>query len=361
MLNFIKDYTSKFPPEISKRLAIAANQVRPHIKSLIGLIKLYNSAIGTKLEPTGIIQATRSFLLGTYQMYLVCYRASQMDELSQSTFKCQNVIKILTNTLTDKNQSDGSTRLNNLQNCVLKFTSLLRARLPDIGNTPLLDQISSLVENTEQYISEIFSEARDMLIAGELQLTPNIQAALNQLSLSLSTTLSLRPNIDECICTSLDHSRMIENLSEQIASVIENYQEIQTPCVKQLLNYLSELIPEMKNLKTGFIKAVEEPKEWLDICERVVGLITGIKETVDAVVPSVTDESLSEVMMGYSATTEHFIIQFKMGVSVLAFGIQINGFDSITFIAPIKDFIYITYPFVYNLQEATGLLEEKAE
>jgi hypothetical protein len=285
-----------------------------------------------------------------------------MDELSQTTFKCQNVIKILITTLTDNNQSDGSTRLNNLQNYVLKFTSLLRARLPDILDTSLRDQLSSLVENAELYISEIFHSARDMLEAGELQLTTNIQTLVNQLSQSLNTTLSLRASIDEAICAHLDISRMIDNLSEQITSILENYREIQIPYVKKLLKYLSELSPEIKHLKALYVKAVEEPKEWLDVCERVIGIITAIKEMVDSALPNVTDESLTEVMMGYSFTTEHFIIQFKLGVSVLAFGLHFNGFDSITFISPIKDFIYITYPFVYNLQEATaGIVEEKDE
>jgi len=199
-----------------------------------------------------------------------------------------------------------------------------------------------------------------MLEAGEIQLTPNIQSFLNQLSLSLSSTLFLRSTIDEAICTDLDISRMIDNVIDQTASVIDNYREIQTPCVKQLLKYLSELLPEMKIIKSLYNKAVDEPREWLDVCERIIVLINGIKETVDGVLPTVTDESLSEVMMGYSQTAEHFIIQFKIGISALVFGVHINGFDSITFVSPIKDFVYITYPFVYNLQEATGM-EEKAE
>jgi len=357
MLKFIKEYTATFPPEISKRLAIAANKVRPHIKSLIGLIKVYNS--GTKLEPSTLLVATRSFLLGTYQMYLICNRASQMDELSQSIFKCQNVIKLLSETLTDKNQSQSSVLLNNLQNCVLKFTSLLRSRLPDTLDSNLQDQISTIVENSEQYIGEIFYEARDMLDASELQLTPDIQTALTQLSLSLHTTLTLRPTIDEAVAADIDISRMIDTLIEQIESVLDNHQEIQTPGVKQLLKYLQDLIPEMKAINTLNLKAVEEPREWLDVCGRIIVLINGIKETVDAVVPNVLDESLTEVMKSYSASTEHFLVQFKMGVCVIAFGVHINGFDSMTFITPIKDFIFITYPFVYNLQEATSLLEEK--
>jgi len=284
-----------------------------------------------------------------------------MDELSQITFKCQSVIKTLSNTLTEDAQSECSTRLNNLQNCVLKFTSLLRSRLPDIKDSTLQDQISSLVENTEQFISEIFYEARDMLEAGEIQLTAKIQTILTQLSSSLTTALSLRPTIDEALCSNLDIPRMIDNLSEQISSIIENYQDLQNPCVKQLITHLSDLIPEMKSIKTLYLFAMEEPKEWLEICSRVIGLMNSIKETVDSAVPNVTDESLAEVMMLFSATTEHFIIQFKMGVSVLAFGVHINGFDSMTFISPIKDFIYITYPFVYNLHEATVGLLEKAE
>jgi len=200
-----------------------------------------------------------------------------------------------------------------------------------------------------------------MLEAGELNLTSNIQTALSELSQSLSATLSLRATIDEAISTDMDIPRIIDTLTEQIDSVLDTHQEsIPSPPVREVLKSIEALLPDIKIIKSIYSNAAEAPREWLEVCGRVINSIQTIKETVGKVLPKVLDQSLNEVMVGYLHTIEHLLVQFKMGVSTIAFGLQLKGFDSMTFIMPIKDFIFITYPFVYNLQEATtGLLLEK--
>eukprot|EP01125_Pyxidicula_operculata_P006594 TRINITY_DN2275_c0_g1_i3.p1 TRINITY_DN2275_c0_g1~~TRINITY_DN2275_c0_g1_i3.p1 ORF type:complete len:934 (-),score=292.68 TRINITY_DN2275_c0_g1_i3:894-3695(-) len=119
MLSFIKEYTSKLPAEVAKRILSAANKVRPHIKDLISFIKSCNS--GQQIELKGLTNATRKFLIATHQMFLTVYRASQMDELSQAALMCLPLLKNLIITLREgSNVALCSTILNNLQYYVLQ-------------------------------------------------------------------------------------------------------------------------------------------------------------------------------------------------------------------------------------------------
>jgi len=226
-----------------------------------------------------------------------------------------------------------------------------------MSDNNLQDQLSSVVESAELHIGDIFDAARDMLESGDLHVTPQIESALDLLNTCINKALGLRTNIEEVVSTEMDISRMIDVLIEQIESISETHQESGNQLIRDIISHLNAMIPEMVNIRTNYATAPDTPKQWLDTCEKVILDMSAIKDIVDTLLPNIPDESLHDVIAEYSSTTEHFVIQFKIGVAAAAFGIKVNGFEAYSFVTSIKDFTFVTFPLMYNLQEATTLVD----
>jgi len=257
--------------------------------------------------------------------------------------------------LKEKRQAESSVFLNNLQNYILKLTSLLRSRLPDMSDNSLQEEISNIVETVEQLIGEIFDSARDMLELGNLEMTPIIESTLEKLSTYISKSLSLRASIEEAVSSCVDTTRTINIIIEQIQTIDELHQASESSTIREVLNHLNSLVPELKEICATYGNAPDDPKSWLDLCVKLIGKVSSVKEIVEGEMKKIEEESMKEVMIGYCGTVDHLLVQFKIGVAAAAYGIHVKGFESLSFIAPLKDFSFVTYPFMYNLQEVMSL------
>lgn len=194
-------------------------------------------------------------------------------------------------------------------------------------------------------------------MANQLELTPVFQEKTSQLSGLVNDVLQQRPALDQAAAEG-SVPMMTESTWEQLESITALHQEDEHPRVLELVKYLSELSMGVRALGTQYNHAPENPHDWLVTCERCVSQLENIVQLVEQVLTDVDDESLAETLKAYLDTTNHFLVQFKICSAANAFGIVVFGYESFSFICSLKDFAFVTYPFMYNFKDACTVEEE---
>jgi len=193
----------------------------------------------------------------------------------------------------------------------------------------------------------------------QLEMTEVFQEKTSQLSSLVSDVMSQRHVLDQAVAEA-SISIMTESTWEQLESITTLHQEDDNQRVLEFVKYLSELSLGVRALGTQYNHAPENPNEWLTTSERCVSQIDHILQLVDQVLGDVDDESLAETLKAYMETTNHFMEQFKICSAATAFGIVVHGYESSSFIVSLKDFAFVTYPFMYNFRDAcTGDEEDQ--
>eukprot|EP01128_Nolandella_sp_AFSM9_P006755 TRINITY_DN3548_c0_g1_i1.p1 TRINITY_DN3548_c0_g1~~TRINITY_DN3548_c0_g1_i1.p1 ORF type:complete len:1028 (-),score=223.74 TRINITY_DN3548_c0_g1_i1:97-3084(-) len=350
MLSFIKDFTKLFPIEVSKRILMAANAVRPHIKGLIGFIKAFNS--GSK-EIGGLLDTTRLFLSGTHQLFLSCYLASQMDPFSHTGLKCrEHSAKLLSIFDESPTRLQISLVVNNLQNFTLMFTSVLRARLSRMPEDATHTELSSLVEDAEAFIGEVFDEARVILVENQLSLTPTLSKKLTQLSLVIEKVLSLRPTVAFVPNSTLSILEVFTLAREQIDSITEIHHEDDDENMLSLVLHLSNLSNAIKALSSAYEKRFNHHSEFFGAVNMVITQTTYIQETVERIIGVVKDESLRKMLEAFVESLIHCRVQFEISAAAASMNVVIEGHTEVDLSTPILDLSYIAFPFMYNFRDA---------
>lgn len=364
MLSIIRDYSQKFPSDVSKRILLAANEVRPHIKQLIAYVKKFNS--GGKHEP-GFLPSTKLFVISVYHLYCVSSLASQMDELSASGVQCVALAAKFTKLI-----QEGQTKaldplmislvVNNLQNSTLQFTSVLRSRLSDVAES-LQGQLTAVVEAAEQCINEIFDEAKNLLLSGTPTLTPNpsttgtIESKIQQLTKLVHSTLALRSLISSSLLTangqggsgSAVEADMVAGTLEQFAAIFDAhfYEEEEFAQMKAIQIELANIRAKIESFPN-----CSSHSEVLDHAHAVISNLTSIEKCVETLVSSITDDSLVFALISYIDSVKHFSIDFQLGALAQIWDIRILGYDHLKCVGFLKDFAFVTFPFLYNFKDA---------
>jgi len=354
MLGFIKDYTTSLPPEVSKRILHAANMVRPHIKTLIAFIKAFNS--GSR-DLGDLHDTTRQFVAGTLQMFLTCHLSSQMDSISQAGLRCQQLTKELLQTFEQTpapSQASISFVVNNLQNFTLMFTSVLRARLPELSDVKTQKQLTAAVEGAEKCIGDIFDEARDILLSNALRITPALSARVEQLSKLLDGVMALRALVVGAAATT-PVPTLLTTTVEQLRSITELHQADEDASILALVLHLSNLASTVAELAALWERRLQAPGDVLATAAKVVQHLGNIRELVMKVAEKVDDESLKVMLESYSHSLYHGIGQFKLCAASAALGVEIAGYSEVNVATPLLDLAFITFPFLYNFRDAVSL------
>eukprot|EP01125_Pyxidicula_operculata_P018736 TRINITY_DN6689_c0_g1_i1.p1 TRINITY_DN6689_c0_g1~~TRINITY_DN6689_c0_g1_i1.p1 ORF type:complete len:928 (-),score=271.17 TRINITY_DN6689_c0_g1_i1:247-2694(-) len=347
MLSIMRDYVSLFPEEIGKSILVTANELRSHLKNLIVLVKAVNSGPPQKEQINSLMSETKEFIFSALQMFLVTYRASQADELTQSTLICQLLMTELSNML----RSTGGTSeneviivVNNLQNYAYKFTSLLRARLSQFNDEDLCQSMMVVVEESESCIGQIFDEARIMIENHTFTLTDAMNEKLELLSHLTTEYMDNRHSMEKY--TQCDMKLMIKESIEQLVSIMKQHSDDKdTQLVAE--SVLSGLLTSLNGLQSSYNDQVS-PLKWMDSCVDITNNIANIHSMVKPLLVKVTDLSLRVALESYLSALNHFLVQFKICSVAHAFGISIAGYEWMNFVVPLKDFAFLTFPFVYN-------------
>lgn len=62
------------------------------------------------------------------------------------------------------------------------------------------------------------------------------------------------------------------------------------------------------------------------------------------------EESVKETVQTFVETVTHLNIQFQLAAAATAWDVRLEGFDNVKFIAPLKDLMFVTNPFLYTFE-----------
>jgi len=147
---------------------------------------------------------------------------------------------------------------------------------------------------------------------------------------------------------------------EQLNSIIQLHEEDEEATVqlKSLLQDLIKLKGCLENLYQLFSSKDWSPPAVLNECHVISNILTSIYEQVASVTVGLNDESLVCTMNSYVESVKHFSLQFQLSVLAYIWDIRIQGYESIKFVGFIKDFSFVTFPFLYNFKDASIIINE---
>jgi len=216
-----------------------------------------------------------------------------------------------------------------------------------------------------------------MLDQNNLHLTDTIKQNNANLDKSISRILSFRPQIDTATARNMNILRMTETTVQQIEGMCELHKEIDHSDIRNILSLFEKISLHVQELGVIYPQLIPKPpaggvnpalqvesqlvaskqKEWFSKCGELINIFSSLKDSFVTVATGIDDDSLVDVFKSYLTSIDHFIVQFMEFSSVAAFGIIIKDFESCAYIVPIKDFAFLMYPFIYNLLEATGVMQ----
>jgi len=366
MMLSLTDYTKSLPQILSDRIFQCANNVEIYTKELVAFARVYNKLHTGDSDETPdkneVLLTTGQFVNSALELFLESYRSSLVDEIYVSANESLKYIVNLSDILSNeskKSQETFSSTVNNLQNITLKLTSMLRSRCSDMSLVGIQDQVTKLIEDTENAIGSLMDEARKYLLTNNFDNTQPLEVQLTILNNSLNGILKLRAGIELSIMNKLNIDEMHEIIQDQLTTTITGHLNETNEYMSYLVTNIKSLMPCIAQLYEYFQNAKDNPLEWFRRCSNLTAHIDNIKSITESLKSHITEPALKMSMLSYLNTMNHLEIQFKVLSSSLSYNEESNISENefINFLSPLKDFAFLCFPFSYNFKDATNLLQ----
>jgi len=366
MVLSLPNYTKALPQTLSARIFQCANKVKIYAKDLVTFARIYNklhTGMSTETpDKDDVVQTTGQFVIATLELFIESFRSSLVDDIYVSANESLKYIDDLVNILTNeslKTQESFSSTVNNLQNITLKLTSILRSRCTDISLFGIQDQVTKLIEETENAISNLMDEARKYLLSNKIEYTHALDIQLKTITNTLNGILKLRAGIELSIINKLNITDMHEIIQESLTTTINGHLNETNEYMSYLISNLRSLMPALSQIFEFYQFAKDNSLEWFRRCTVVITHIDNIKSITESLKSHIAEPALKISMISYLSTMNHLEIQFKILATALCYGVESNYLENefINFLSPLKDFAFLCFPFSYNFKDATNLLQ----
>jgi len=284
---------------------------------------------------------------------------SQQDAVATTGLRCRALVRDLRQDLSGQpTQASVSLLVNNLQNFTLMFTSVLRARVPELTEPEPRGQLTLVVEDAERTIGEVFDEARDILLSGSLKMTAALSMKLDGLERLLDQVWAQRVSV-VMAPSRLPVPQQLRNAAEQLRAITELHAEEEDAHILALVLHLANLADAVQVSAKEWDRRRDHPQTYLHAGGKVLLQLGNVKDVTEKVLEKVEDQSLRVMLEAYSRALAQTIAQVKLQLAASALAVEADssataaGETSIG--TPLLDLAFVTFPFMYNFRDACTL------
>lgn len=215
---------------------------------------------------------------GCALLFDAAHLASQQDLVAHTLNRCNALCASLRADLgAAPTQLSVSLLVNNLQNYTLMFTSVLRARVPELPEAEGIRlRLGEAVEAAEKAIGDIFDEARDVLVSGTLRLTPQLSDRLTQLQLLLGTVQQHRALVAGAT-QRVPVPQLLRGAAEQLRSITELHAEEEDTHILALVLHLANLADALEHAAKDWDRRLSQPALLLHAGGKVLVQLSNVR------------------------------------------------------------------------------------
>eukprot|EP01129_Flabellula_baltica_P011923 TRINITY_DN5307_c0_g1_i1.p1 TRINITY_DN5307_c0_g1~~TRINITY_DN5307_c0_g1_i1.p1 ORF type:complete len:626 (-),score=99.44 TRINITY_DN5307_c0_g1_i1:14-1891(-) len=358
-LGSLKNINDLLPKSFSHLLNETITAINPVVQGLIRHVKLKNTNPEEIEDESDLFIYCQQFSGLILILFHNFKRFCLLDEITVCVEELKGYLLQLEEMRTVVTHDAFSSLVNNIQFTGLKLTSLLRSYSIDVPSILAKEEIQSLIIRTEEEISLVYDEARACLLKKIYKYGESFKSKLSDLKQTVREISQYHLDIDNSLTKSLDEGNQLSSTIEQLSAIINDHQSNDNEHMQFVVTKLNHIGYHTTQLFRMLGEPWTNQETWFKTSNEIIRSMEEIKNFCDQIKEKLYDRSLQEGIESYSTSVENAIILFKIQTSTIGNGVIISspGLTS-NFVSPLKEFAYITFPFLYILKDALFLLKE---
>lgn len=409
ILASVREFSSRLPPELRNRMLMAAKELQDRVLSTAGAFKEYNEnahagataavfASGTKL-----VDSTRHFVASVFAIAARFKEFSLVDELISSSSNLARLCEELEKSFFAENSATNiAICTNSLQSASFKLTALLRSKILDSASQTQISSLAACIESAEKETRDICESVKAMLFdeslnPEDIKISPQISAAIKSLAetakkaenffevispaqnASVSNALLFAPTIDQLSKNIATHS---SNNHATMASIVANLKTALDivsnqlkPTWNDLSSYYNASSPgynheksagaaqsQNKENSSNSALAFDTRSKWIDQMSSLTSVLTNIGAITQKIIdePSIkNDPAATSSLTAYIHSLSSMALLLKITATAEAYEVQSCSDSLPRSISVLKDFVFISFPVLFNINDSLSLIEEE--
>jgi hypothetical protein len=361
ILTSLKEFSTKLPPELRNRLLMAAKDLQDRVLTTAGAFKeLGEGQLGAA---TKLVDATRNFVVAAYAIAARLKEFSLVDELIMACDSIQSLVEDFPKAFAEDSTSVAVTT-NSLQNASFKLTALLRAKILDSSQQHQVSALALCIESAEKETREICDTIKAMLFdeslgPDDIILSPALSSKLASLASTAKHAESFYEQLSTAQNPSISNASLFSPILEQLNTNINTHTANNDPTLQSIVSSLrtcSELVthlktiqPEMQNHRNG----------WIESHSKIAQQLTSISNATKGIINTTNDPTVSTTLNSYIKSLNSIAVMISLVSAAEAFEVQTCSDTLPRSMSLIKDFVFVSFPVLFNIRDALILIEEE--
>lgn len=371
ILTSIREFSTKLPPELRNRLLMAAKELQDRVLSTAGAFKEFDQ--GLPGANNKLVENTRMFVVSVYAIAARFKEFSLVDELLSSTDGLHQLIEELPRSFASGDSTNIAVTTNSIQSASFKLTALLRSKILDSAQQAQVSALAACIESAEKETRELCDAVKGMLFDESLQpqdlkVSPLITERLASLDVTCKKAESFYETISPAQNASVTNALLFAPILDQLNTNINTHASSTDPKMQNIVAALkgtheavSALRPTWNELGThtpppSFAARFKWISEFSKVSNNLVAIIAATQSITND--PHI-DAAMARTLASYTKSVSAMNLYLRISSAAEAFDIQACT-DSLTrSMSIVKDFVFVSFPVLFNIRDALSQLEEE--
>lgn len=359
-LAFVKDFSSSLPAELTNRLLAAAKAVQDNV---LGTAQAYKAlSEGTSDAAANLQEALKNYIVAQYRLEMRFKETMLYDELSVACEHLTSRLDVLVDSFKTSDRATIAIAANNVQHATFKLTALLRSKILDAQESSLREQLTASIDSAERQTAELTETVKTVLfdVSQDPQLSDTIRAGITSLKQTSSRADALSEPLQAQNNLGVKSWPIYSTILEQLTSNISQQSSLPFPSMTKFVAHMTALRDSLSAMQTytSQTDAITNSFAWLESAMTVGDNLDSLFVVVENTQASLTDDSAKHTLDAFCQSVKSCSTLFKMGCVAQAFGCPtLDGHEAIRCVAPLKDAVFIMFPFLFSFRDVLTLIE----
>jgi hypothetical protein len=359
-LAFVKDFSTSLPAEITNRLLTGAKGVQDHI---LGTAQAYKAlSEGGPEAPGQLVECLKSYIQAQYRLEMRFKEALVYDELGVACDHLTSRLDVLLDSFKTADRATIAIAANNVQHSTFKLTALLRSKILDAHESSLREQLTATIEASERATAELTDAVKMVLfdVSQDPQLTEAIRAPISSLKQTTSRADALCEPLQAQNNPGVKSWPIYSTILEQLSANVAQQAQLPFPTMAKVVSHMTSLRESLQAMQSNTTTqdVITNAPAWLEAARGVGDQLDNLFVVVEDVQQQITDDTARVTLDTFCQSVKSCSTLFKMGCIATAVGSpNLEGHECIRPVAPLKDAVFIMFPFLFSLRDVLTPLE----
>eukprot|EP01122_Echinamoeba_exundans_P007434 TRINITY_DN2299_c0_g2_i1.p1 TRINITY_DN2299_c0_g2~~TRINITY_DN2299_c0_g2_i1.p1 ORF type:complete len:1223 (-),score=342.55 TRINITY_DN2299_c0_g2_i1:17-3685(-) len=359
-LAFVKDFSTSLPAEITSRLLSGAKGVQDNV---LGTAQAYKSlSEGAPDAPAQLVECLKSYIQAQYRLEMRFKESLVYDELGVACDHLTSRLDVLLDSFKTADRATIAIAANNVQHSTFKLTALLRSKILDAQESSLREQLTGTIEASERATAELTEAVKLVLfdVSQDPQLTEAIRAPIASLKQTTSRADALCEPLQAQNNPGVKSWPIYSTILEQLGANIAQQAQIPFPTMAKVVSHMTSLRESLQAMQSNTTSqdVITNAPAWLEAARGVGDQLDNLFVVIEDVQQQIMDDTARVTLDTFCQSVKSCSTLFKMGCIASAVGApNLEGHECIRPVAPLKDAVFIMFPFLFSLRDVLTPLE----